>query len=115
MKTKKTIAAPGLEAMLASLGAGESGHPGEGWFSASEIAETVGFTRFHVKTKCDRLVALGTYEKCQRKIGGHNTTFYRLKEVLGKCSQKAETMKRPVQSSPLARSLPSKTKRAGKR
>lgn len=111
--TSKTIPAPGLEEMLAALGKDESGHPGEGWFSVRELADTSGLSDKPVKERCDKLVQLGTYESCRRKIGSNITTFYRLK---GSASvQQRQTMKRPVRSSPPTLIPPSRGKRAGKR
>lgn len=117
--TKKTIAAPGLAEMLANLEVAEIGHPGKGWFSAKDLTEGSGLTRNHVKTRCDRLVGSGTYEECRRKLGGHITTFYRLKgKVPGKCSTRANRgnheTPNPVRSFPPALIPRAKKKRAGK-
>ncbi len=105
--TSKIIPAPGLAAMLSALGTQEVGHPGEGWWSALELARTASIDRTHMKMRCDKLVALGTYEKCQRKIGRSNITFYRLKEVPGKCSTTATNESRVRKSLP-TRNLPGK-------
>lgn len=111
--TKKPIPAPGLEAMLAALGTSEVGHPGEGWFSARELADVAQQKARNTKERCDRLVKTGVYESCVRKIGTHNTTFYRVK-----CSasvQQRQNHERPVRNSLPTRILPSRGKRAGKR
>ena len=111
--TKKTIPAPGLEAMLASLQSSDSDHPGEGWFSATELGKSAGIYRGTAKKKCDRLVETGVYESCRRKVGRCNITFYRLKKVPGKCSTKANHV-RLVQGSPLAHSPAGKVKHGRK-
>lgn len=111
--TKKTIPAPGLEAMLSALGTSEVGHPGDGWFSARELAETAGLDHGNTRTRCNKLVHSGVYESCQRKIGRNYITFYRMKSSAS--VQQRQNHERPVRSSPTARILPSRGKRAGKR
>jgi hypothetical protein len=101
MNTKR-IADPGLAEMIATLQLADVGHPGEGWFSAPEIAESSGMHFTTIKRKLNASVKAGTHESCQRKVGSNIVTFYRLKgKVPGKCSTRANH-DNPVRSFPPA-------------
>lgn len=109
-QSKKTIAAPGLAEMLSALSYEPSGHPGEGWFTAEDLAEASSIHVTTARRRANELVEQGIYEACHRKIKRWVTAFYRI--APSRCSTKATMNENPVRSSPTTPIPLSKGKRS---